>query len=159
MTSRSKRCTKCGEEKPIDAFSVNRSTKDGRAYYCRKCFAMVRRSYGRARFCTACEQTKPPDQFDGAHLCFECAGKVPSGAVRYCPRCHRYKAAKVFDGRVQCRKRREYKAARFREYYARHTPPRPTERELVEAQKLRQQARIEAAWDVLAADRLRIAGV
>jgi site-specific DNA-cytosine methylase len=33
-----KRCSKCGEEKSLDAFHRNRANKDGRAYYCRDCW-------------------------------------------------------------------------------------------------------------------------
>lgn len=33
----SKRCTKCGEEKPLEMFSKNKNHKDGRAYQCKIC--------------------------------------------------------------------------------------------------------------------------
>lgn len=34
-----KRCPKCGDVKPIDAFSFSRGTADGRCCYCRTCEA------------------------------------------------------------------------------------------------------------------------
>jgi len=32
-----KRCSKCGETKPLDAFAKNNRTKDGRKYHCKAC--------------------------------------------------------------------------------------------------------------------------
>ena len=33
----SKKCSKCGVEKPVEEFGKNRSTKDGLSFYCRPC--------------------------------------------------------------------------------------------------------------------------
>jgi len=40
---RTKKCSKCGEPKPLDAFDLNSTTKDGRQYHCKAC----RREYHR----------------------------------------------------------------------------------------------------------------
>ena len=40
-----KRCTKCGEEKPLEAFNRNKTTKDGRAYHCKKCQSAYMKTY------------------------------------------------------------------------------------------------------------------
>ena len=32
-----KRCSKCGEEKPLDDFGGNRTTKDGKQRWCKAC--------------------------------------------------------------------------------------------------------------------------
>jgi hypothetical protein len=40
-----KRCTKCGETKPHDAFAKRRASPDGRTWWCRDCFALAKREY------------------------------------------------------------------------------------------------------------------
>lgn len=40
-----KTCSKCGEVKPLDAFHVNSSRRDGRASICAKCRSEYGRSY------------------------------------------------------------------------------------------------------------------
>jgi hypothetical protein len=32
-----KKCTRCGEAKPVDAFNLNKRTRDGRHYHCKEC--------------------------------------------------------------------------------------------------------------------------
>lgn len=49
-----KKCPDCGEIKPLESFCRNRSTKDGRAAYCRSCHnrrnrETVKRLYGNTR--------------------------------------------------------------------------------------------------------------
>lgn len=39
-----KTCTKCGEEKPLEEFSIQRRTKDGRQPRCKACFAEYRQT-------------------------------------------------------------------------------------------------------------------
>jgi hypothetical protein len=43
-----KRCSKCGRELPVEAFSRHRRSSDGRAWWCRECAAAQNREY-RAR--------------------------------------------------------------------------------------------------------------
>lgn len=40
-----KRCTKCGEKKPLDQFNRNKRTPDGLQYHCRACKAAYDRKY------------------------------------------------------------------------------------------------------------------
>jgi len=40
-----KRCNKCLEEKPLSAFTPNKSKPDGRIYTCRICLNAIRRGY------------------------------------------------------------------------------------------------------------------
>ena len=37
METQTKHCPRCGEDKPIDQFGLNKSKKDGHADYCRVC--------------------------------------------------------------------------------------------------------------------------
>jgi 5-methylcytosine-specific restriction endonuclease McrA len=46
--STTKRCSVCGERKPLDQFATNRQNKDGRHSYCRPCASAQRRAW-RAR--------------------------------------------------------------------------------------------------------------
>ena len=41
-----KKCAKCEQEKPLDAFNNNSSSKDGKQRYCREC----NKSYGRGYY-------------------------------------------------------------------------------------------------------------
>ena len=38
-------CTKCNEEKPLDAFRKQSSTKDGLKYYCKECDNQTAKKY------------------------------------------------------------------------------------------------------------------
>ena len=38
-------CTKCNEQKPLDAFRKQRSTKDGLKYHCKECDNKTAKSY------------------------------------------------------------------------------------------------------------------
>lgn len=40
-----KTCTKCGETKPLDEFSRDKSRRDGRSFYCKSCVSAYRRAY------------------------------------------------------------------------------------------------------------------
>ena len=48
-----KRCSSCGESKPIEDFPNNRATKDGKATYCKRCHNRItkrkQRRYGGER--------------------------------------------------------------------------------------------------------------
>lgn len=33
-----KKCTRCGETKPIEEYRMQRATKDGKSYWCKECF-------------------------------------------------------------------------------------------------------------------------
>jgi hypothetical protein len=46
MASPTKRCSHCGETKPIDDFFPRRSRKDGRVEYCRPCAQLRKRMNG-----------------------------------------------------------------------------------------------------------------
>ena len=43
--SPSKRCPRCGEEKPLDGFYVDRRTKTGRTVYCKPCNRAIASNY------------------------------------------------------------------------------------------------------------------
>ena len=47
-TVQSKRCSKCGETKPLEAFGKNKHTKDGLQWYCRACRGVLGRAWYRA---------------------------------------------------------------------------------------------------------------
>ena len=38
-------CTKCGQQKPLDAFRKQSSTKDGLKYHCKECDNKTAKSY------------------------------------------------------------------------------------------------------------------
>jgi 5-methylcytosine-specific restriction endonuclease McrA len=83
-----KRCRKCGEIKPIAAFSKQKSQKDGHQIYCKACFAQYHVAYTEDNMkvapdtlpiekqCTKCGEIRPLDAFprdkskkDGHHGC------------------------------------------------------------------------------------------
>lgn len=43
-----KRCTKCGQVKPIGSFGTDRRRADGLSYWCRDCLNSYQRSWGKA---------------------------------------------------------------------------------------------------------------
>lgn len=42
-TPTTKRCSKCGQEKPLSEFTNNVTQADGKDYYCRECRSQVKR--------------------------------------------------------------------------------------------------------------------
>jgi 5-methylcytosine-specific restriction endonuclease McrA len=44
-TQQLKRCSNCGEIKPLDAFHISRANNDGRAYRCKSCFREYHAEY------------------------------------------------------------------------------------------------------------------
>jgi hypothetical protein len=85
MTEGMKRCTKCGQSRPLNEFSKHSTCADGYGVYCRKCSTIQMREYRktpaekRSRFllhervkntlttltkcCNRCKQEKPLDAF------------------------------------------------------------------------------------------------
>lgn len=63
-----KQCRRCGEEKPLEAFSVDRKQDDGRNYYCRACHKLERE---RRRAANAVE-IDTPDWQARERVCFTC---------------------------------------------------------------------------------------
>lgn len=70
-----KACTKCGETKPLDAYHVNRTRRDGHSARCRECAAIDQRAAAERRAangdyvpvaekrCGGCREVKPADAF------------------------------------------------------------------------------------------------
>jgi len=50
---KSKRCSRCGEMKPVDEFCLQRSSRDGLHYYCRPCNSLVANRYTLRKRATA----------------------------------------------------------------------------------------------------------
>lgn len=102
-----KKCPDCGETKPVEQFGLNKRMPDGRARYCRACFAArSQASYRKRRaaqgkpvrervevpdgfkFCPRCEQLKPVAEF-GRN------GAKKSGLTSYCRPCHNVAMAEI----------------------------------------------------------------
>lgn len=99
----SKRCHDCGEVKPATEFWKNKASKDGLAYYCRRCFGLRNsRSYRKLqaklgnkprpyrrrsdvpegmKYCPRCQETKPVAGFGKNRA-------KTSGLTAYCRPCH-----------------------------------------------------------------------
>ena len=58
----SKKCSKCGIEKSLTAFSVERRAKDGRRAKCRAC-REVKQQVSFPKTCTKCGISKPKEGF------------------------------------------------------------------------------------------------
>lgn len=58
MEKKTKRCARCERELSIDAFGYNKSTKDGRYCYCKKCVNEMQRSWRREHPAEAKEKAK-----------------------------------------------------------------------------------------------------
>ena len=94
---KTKQCSKCKEEKSLDAFSTNKTAKDGKAYWCKECCAYSARERTKAyrerkdfeidwsatKRCSWCEKEQTATEFyinlnkkDGLHnICKECDHK------------------------------------------------------------------------------------
>jgi hypothetical protein len=91
----SKRCTKCGAEKPLEEFPRKRTSRDGRATRCKQCVKIMRPLVGTLlqtrreasasathRVCRNCGINKPLGEFHRAHkglygrkaICSTCTG-------------------------------------------------------------------------------------
>lgn len=72
-----KRCTRCGQQLPIDEFAIRRASPDGRQNYCRACASEYARQHRPRKlkaapgvgpgqkWCRRCETIKPLTQFAG----------------------------------------------------------------------------------------------
>ena len=89
-----KKCTQCGEIKPLRLFSPSKNSKDGRTSYCKDCGRKQQREYNErikaskkiipeTKYCTSCNQTLPSSKFnkcnqrkDGLNIyCRDCSNK------------------------------------------------------------------------------------
>lgn len=103
-----KKCPVCKTEKPLDAFYVQRKTKDGRHPYCKECSrAMAKASYkirGKKswvsdKICKWCQVLKPKTEFP----------KGPDGRIGYrCLACEAEIAAHETQGHRRCNICREW---------------------------------------------------
>jgi hypothetical protein len=109
-----KRCLRCGDDKPLEMFYRYKRTDDGRTVYCKKCVAELRghqftpkeefpEGYRR---CTKCNELKPLEafhktkqgRFGRASVCIECRSRAkPKPPVRdgymICSNCKEEKLA------------------------------------------------------------------
>lgn len=90
---KTKKCSNCGEFKPLEAFAKNNQSKDGRAYRCKECVTAAAREKKfnctckkedckesfksndpRAKFCPRCKpRSRTPEQVElGVKWCFGC---------------------------------------------------------------------------------------
>lgn len=121
-----KRCTKCGEIKPLEAFANRKDASDGRASHCKTCHNAL---YGKPqsprqqiqrifpkdqKLCAHCKEIKPFSEFyrnrsipDGyAHTCKGCtySRHVPNTALvlteKYCTKCGERKPITEFYKRL-----------------------------------------------------------
>src|SRR5690606_3180751 len=94
----SKRCHDCGEVKPATEFWKNKASKDGLAYYCRRCFGLRNsRSYRKLQ---AKLGNKPRP--------YRRRSDVPEG-MKYCPRCQGDQAGR----RVRKESREDFRSHRL----------------------------------------------
>lgn len=124
MSTKRKRCTFCGEDKPATAFYNNRGHRDGLSTYCKPCTLADRRRTWRAKHpepppyeppaekaCTKCGEVKPLDQFhrrkaarDGRQTyCAICATALALAFNKRNPEYHR-QAARLHAARHPDRK-------------------------------------------------------
>jgi len=69
-----KRCTHCGEEKPLDAFPRDRDSPDGRFWWCKTCNNAASREYYARKKEEAPAIVKPPKWV--ALTCETCGGEM-----------------------------------------------------------------------------------
>lgn len=139
-----KRCSTCKEEKPLDAFNKDRTQPSGLNYQCRACRADVnKRSYYRDRqitvteqTCTACNKTKPADQFYKE-------ARYKNGLMTRCKPCHTAQT-------IATRTREQVNAAALR--WRRRNPDKVREaNRRIKAMRRRNERRrwTPADWDAL----------
>ena len=68
-----KRCTHCGEEKPLDAFPRDRTSPDGRSRWCKTCKSVASQEYYARKKATP-DVVKPPKWV--ALTCETCGGEM-----------------------------------------------------------------------------------
>lgn len=86
----SKRCSKCGEVKPLDEFFRNRKARDGRHSSCKVCSYATERATRRpksypvsveSKHCARCDEVKPAAEFTPLRSALD-------GLYSYCKACH-----------------------------------------------------------------------
>ena len=125
MEKQGKVCSRCGEWKPLEEYYKDKTHKDGRSSYCKKCKNFKKETREGMKKCTKCGEWKPLEEFhkSGKHRrksqCKECKNKTSERRTRVerkegmkkCTKCgewklleeyHKHKASK--DGRTtQCK--------------------------------------------------------
>ena len=84
-TTSKKRCTRCGQSKPLTAFSRKTKSKSGHQDWCKNCFRLYvpPRSYPRSnepKRCASCKKTRRAEEF---HSC----DRHRDGLQSYCMHC------------------------------------------------------------------------
>jgi len=116
-----KRCRRCDEDKPLNAFCVNRDTSDGLNPLCRECGKAKMRAYrestrGRIitrtipsnKICRRCRQNKPADAFD-------LNNSNRDGLFSYCKECRREHVRSAYHGPQRERMQKDK-----RQYWQKH---------------------------------------
>jgi recombination endonuclease VII len=108
-----KYCRDCGERRPVNAFSANRRSRDGLAFYCRDHLAeRSARSREARRMAPVKYRSRPRDVVvpDGCKWCPDCNQVKPSaefprskassnGLGAYCLPCHNVRGKQTLDAR------------------------------------------------------------
>jgi adenine-specific DNA methylase len=77
-----KRCPKCGEEKPLDNFSFDKSRRDGKHCYCKPCQSLVVKA-GKRKI-----SFEEALAFDQVPLCQACGEPIGGGLFSHLDHCH-----------------------------------------------------------------------
>lgn len=129
MADGSKRCLRCGQDLPVEAFSKHRSRPDGLQAYCKSCTSEANRANGRrnrersniatptTKACARCGQVKSADEF---HV----DRRRRDGLYSNCKVCHR-----VITDRWKAGNPSEVSRA-AKASYRRHAPKRREEARL-----------------------------
>lgn len=102
-----KTCSKCGEDKPLDAFYAEKKSPDGRRGDCKTCILAKRAAdYAdnpemRARLLRAAAAKRPPTKPRACRRCDELMAPSKGGAPGLCAACKRALGYKVNVSRAQ----------------------------------------------------------
>src|SRR3954447_4743240 len=104
-----KTCPDCGVDLPLSAFGPRAASPDGRARYCRECFAARSRASYRKRRLAVGERVREPLELPaGRKRCPDCMSVKPTesfcrnkrttdGYATYCKDCHNARAKESRD--------------------------------------------------------------
>lgn len=100
-----KRCPKCGERKPLDAFGVRKRSPSGRKSWCRRCESERQQERHRERVAVGlCRECGRAPRVEPAVFCAGCLSRqaVKRAARRQAGRCAGC-GSQASDGRARCR--------------------------------------------------------
>jgi hypothetical protein len=104
-----KKCTKCGEIKPLESFSKQKNGKYGKKSNCRECVAAINRDYHQRNKNRIAEQQRDYRQRNSNHIAVRMRNNYQKNKSRHAEYGRNYRKEKPEVHRSTMRKRRALK--------------------------------------------------